>query len=183
MSGYPDDGYDRDDRDDGLDRRDDARDVRAAKGIVTAPAIGLIVVAALMLVSVVFNLVQAGGVDKEFDAQVKEIENNNQFTDDQKKDQIQFLSQIRDWVKILLLPYLAVYTVCAIVILVGGIKLMNLSSPVLVYLSAVLVMFPCSLCCFLGLIFGIWTLVVMGKPEVKDGFAARRRTSYSPDAN
>ncbi len=181
MSGHPDDGYDRDDE---LDRRDDERDIRIAKSAVIAPAVGLMIVAALGLLSVILGIIQYPGLDVAFDEQVKLAEANPQLTDDQKKQQVQMVNQIRDVAKIAWFPFYGVVGLVAIVIFVGGLKLMNLGSPPLIYLSAILSFIPCtSGCCLLGLIFGIWALVVMGKPEVKNGFAARRRASYSPDAN
>lgn len=189
MSGYPDDrdydrnDRDRDDRDDRDDRRDDRRDdeedVRIAKAAVSVPAVGLIVVGVLMLMAVVLNLVQFGGIDVAFDEQIKNIENNPQLKDDQKKEQARMMNQFRDWVKTGFYPYLGMLGLFAILVIVGGVKLMTLSSPGLVYLGAVLSFLPCTLCCVLGLIFGIWAIVVMGKPEVKAGYKAKRRLASS----
>jgi hypothetical protein len=186
MSGYSDDydrdNRDRDDRDDrDRDRRDDEYDIRAAKSTVMVPAVGLIIVAGLMMLAVVLNLVQYGSLDAQFDAEIKKIEDNQQIPANQKKEQVQMMNQIRDWMKVGFLPYIAMIGVFALIILVGGVKLMSLGSPGLIYLAAVLSLLPCTACCVLGLVFGIWTMVVMGKPEVKAGFAARRRASRSPD--
>ena len=163
MSGYPDDGYDRDDdRNDDRDRRDDDDDIRTAKSMVTAPAVGLIVVAAFGLVSIVLNLIQFGSLDAQFDAQIREIEANPQFTADQKKQQVEMMNKIRDVAKVAALPLIGVVGVVSIVILVGGLKPMSLSGSGLVYLSAILSLVPCiSGCCFLGLIFGIWAMVAL----------------------
>lgn len=178
MSNYPDD-YE-DDRD---DRRDDEYDIGVAKSKVMAPAIGLIVVAGFSLLSALANLVQLGTIDQQFDAQVKQIEDNKQIPDAQKKEQIRIMNQIRDVMKVGMLPWLGVMALVAIITLIGGVKLMNLSSPGFVTFSAILSMLPCvSGCCLLGLVFGIWALVAMGKPEVKAGFAAKRRAAFSPDA-
>jgi hypothetical protein len=189
MSGYSDDDRDDRDRDDrdrddrDRDRRDDAYDIRTAKGMVTVPAIGLIIIAVITMVSVVLNLIQFPTLDAQFDAQVKKIEDDQQIPANQKKEQIQLMNQIRDFMKVGFLPYLALIGVFALIMLVGGIKLMSLGSPGLVYAAAILSILPCSsACCVLGLVFGIWTIVVMGKPEVKAGFAARRRASRSPDS-
>ncbi|QJW95990.1 DUF1542 domain-containing protein [Frigoriglobus tundricola] len=178
MSGYP------DDRDDELDRRDDELDIRTAKSAVIVPAIGLIVVAAFGLLSIVSGIIQFPGLDAAFDEQIDQVEANPQFTAEQKKQQVQMWNQLRDVTKAAWFPLYGIIGLVSILIFVGGFKLMNLSSPGLVYLSAILSFVPCvSGCCFLGLVFGIWALVVMGKPEVKAGFAARRRAAYSSDAN
>ena len=36
-------------------------------------------------------------------------------------------------------------------------------------------------CCCTGFLFGIWAMLVLMRPEVKAGFAARRRAARSPD--
>jgi predicted Zn finger-like uncharacterized protein len=38
------------------------------------------------------------------------------------------------------------------------------------FTACILAMIPCVNCCILGLPFGIWGLVVLNKPEVKDAF-------------
>src|SRR4051812_15408313 len=119
MSGYPDDRDDRDDdrdrRDEG-DRNDDDRDIRRAKSAVMVPAIGLIVVAGFGLLSIVINLAQFGTLDQQFDAEVKKIEDNQQFTADQKKEQIEVMNKFRDAMKVGMLPYLGVVGLVSIII-------------------------------------------------------------------
>jgi len=190
MSGYPDDPSDRDrdaydrDRDDyeRQDRDYDDRDPEAiiaqAKSKVSGPAIGLIVVAALGLLSVIGGVIQYATLDAQFDAQIKQMEAQPNVPADQKKEQVRLMNQIRDWCKVGLLPYYGLVGVLSVVALVGGIKMMNLTSSGWAYMSAVLSLVPCtSGCCFLGLIFGIWAIMVLGKPEVKAGFAARRSSN------
>jgi hypothetical protein len=58
-----------------------------------------------------------------------------------------------------------------ILILFGGIKLRKLESYGFCIAASILAMIPCLSCCFpLGIVIGIWALVVMSKPEVKDFF-------------
>lgn len=53
----------------------------------------------------------------------------------------------------------------------GAIKLKKLESYGLAMTSAILAMLPCtSCCCVIGLGFGIWTLIVLNKPNVKQAF-------------
>jgi hypothetical protein len=183
MSGYPDDrdNPDRDRRDDG-DRKADAEDVRIARSRVSTPAIGLIVVGALTLFATAAGFVQLSRLDPAFDDAVKQTENNPNIPAQQKKDQIQLINNIRDAFKTYGPVFYAVAGVIGVIVLIGGLRMRVLGSPGLVYISALLAMLPFSACCFLGVIFGIWTFVVMMKPEVKAGYAARRRASYSPDA-
>jgi hypothetical protein len=50
-------------------------------------------------------------------------------------------------------------------------KMQKLENHQLAFTASILAMIPCvSPCCFLGLPFGIWALVVLNKPEVKSQF-------------
>lgn len=61
--------------------------------------------------------------------------------------------------------------VIGVVILLGTGKMKRLESYQYAMMTAILAMVPClSPCCFLGLPFGIWALVVLNKPEVKSQF-------------
>ena len=57
------------------------------------------------------------------------------------------------------------------VILFGAMKMRKLESYGLSMAAAILAMIPClSPCCILGLPLGIWALIVLMKPEVKQSF-------------
>lgn len=56
------------------------------------------------------------------------------------------------------------------VAIAGALKMKNLQSHGFAITSAVLVMLPCSCCCFAGLPVGIWALVVLMNQEVKSAF-------------
>src|SRR5829696_4817164 len=148
MSGYPDDPRDDDTRDRDYDDRDrpsrrDERDIRDAKSLVQVPAIGLIVVAAFGFIAIPLNLIQLGSIDASFDAEIKKIENNPQFTADQKKQQKDMMIQVRDWMKVGMLPYLGLVGLTSLVTLLAGLKLMKLGSPGLVMFGSILSMIPC----------------------------------------
>jgi hypothetical protein len=60
---------------------------------------------------------------------------------------------------------------CGSLILFGGIKMRSLQSYGLCMTASILAMVPCtSGCCLIGLPVGIWALVVLSKPEVKNSF-------------
>ena len=61
---------------------------------------------------------------------------------------------------------------CAIVVLLGAIRMKNLQSYGLAMTAAILSIIPCtSPCCFLiGMPIGIWALVVLNDPAVKAAF-------------
>jgi hypothetical protein len=53
----------------------------------------------------------------------------------------------------------------------GALKMKKLESHGLAMTASILAMVPCiSPCCLIGLPFGIWALVVLSKPEVKNAF-------------
>ena len=57
-------------------------------------------------------------------------------------------------------------------IIVGILKMMKLQSYGFAMTATILAMIPClSPCCLFGLPFGIWGIVILCKPEVKEAFA------------
>jgi hypothetical protein len=61
--------------------------------------------------------------------------------------------------------------IMSIVVLLGGIKMKRLENYWLAVTASILALIPCtSPCCFLGLPFGIWSLVVLSDPLVKMSF-------------
>jgi len=57
-------------------------------------------------------------------------------------------------------------------VLFGALQMMKAKSWVLALIASILAMIPCvSPCCLLGLPFGIWAVVVLVKPEVKQAFS------------
>jgi hypothetical protein len=60
------------------------------------------------------------------------------------------------------------------IIIYGAIQMLNGKKLGLAKTAAILAIIPfTSSCCLIGVVFGIWALVVFGKPEVKDYFANR----------
>jgi hypothetical protein len=61
--------------------------------------------------------------------------------------------------------------IIAVLIIVGTIKMKKLESYGFAMTVSILAMIPCiSPCCLLGLPFGIWSIVVLSQPDVKDAF-------------
>ena len=61
--------------------------------------------------------------------------------------------------------------IVSVVIIIGGVKMKSLQSHGLAMTAAILALIPCvSPCCCIGIPVGIWALVVMMKPEVKQSF-------------
>jgi hypothetical protein len=62
---------------------------------------------------------------------------------------------------------------CAVVMIIGGLKMRALTAHGLALFAAVLALVPCispTACCALGVVSGIWALVVLANPEVKSAF-------------
>jgi hypothetical protein len=56
------------------------------------------------------------------------------------------------------------------IVLFGAIKMKQLENYGLAMTASIIAMLPCSLCCLAGLPIGIWSLVILSKPEVKAAF-------------
>lgn len=54
--------------------------------------------------------------------------------------------------------------------LFGAIKMRRLENYGLAMTASIIAMLPCSLCCIVGIPLGIWSIVVLSKPEVKSAF-------------
>jgi hypothetical protein len=57
-----------------------------------------------------------------------------------------------------------------LIVLYGGIKMRKLENYGLCMTASIVAMIPCLSCCIIGLPIGIWSLVVLSKPEVKNFF-------------
>jgi hypothetical protein len=92
---------------------------------------------------------------------------------DQKQQMKQILDTYESIVKAAIWPVVVVAGVVALVTIVGSLQMRNLKGRGLAYTGAILSMIPCvSGCCLLGIPFGIWAIIALGKPDVKAGFAA-----------
>lgn len=177
----PADYDDRDDdrRDDGYDDRPRPRrgDVAAAKDKLRGPAIGLIVTGVFGLLFTALNVLGHGNVPAQIEEQVRQVENNPGIPADQKKAQVDMLRQIGNAVTNIGLPVYGLNGLVALAVLAGGVLMLKLSGRGLSYLAAVLAMLPVvnGCCCVIGLPFGIWALIALGNPVVKDGYAAVAR--------
>ncbi len=184
MSNYPDDDYERhgdrfDDR--YTDSEPNPQIIAAAKSRVIGPAIGLIITGVLGLALAALNAVQATRFEELWQKQMEEIEDNPTIPADEKKEQLELMDKIGRIIQLLIIPQAIFFALLtSLIILLAGVNLQKLTSSGLVKTGAILSFIPCiSPCCFLGLVFGIWTLVILAQPEVKAGFAAVRQGSYS----
>lgn len=85
------------------------------------------------------------------------------------RQMLEFQNSIPQWVQILMA---VLNEVVFGLILLAGLRLMQLRSRGLVIAAAILMSIPCwtGCCCFVGLGFGIWALVLINKPEIQSEF-------------
>lgn len=139
----------------------------AALRKVTVPAIGLIVSSSISIAEAVLNLIQLPSAAEKMQQYESMFQDNPQAQQLMQKigglatgpfGYVQVILQI----------------IIAILILVGAIKMKSLRSYEFAYAAAILSVIPCiNPCCgwVLSLIFGIWAMVVLAKPDVKSQFS------------
>ena len=118
---------------------------------VNGPAIGLIVVAILQFLAAGFSLIWQLGLST-----------------------LALQQPSVPWANLLAGPIGVVWKislmVLSVLILFGAIKMKKLETYGLAMTASIVAMLPCSLCCLAGLPIGIWSLVVLSRPEVKNAF-------------
>jgi hypothetical protein len=135
---------------------------------VKVPAIGLIVSASISLVMSVWGLFQLlfSSVNiQQIDSQLSQL-NNPQMQEFVDKI-LHFFYGPFDIVNQIF------QLIISILILTGAIKMLKLRSYQFAFAAAILSVLPCiTPCCgwLVALIFGIWSMVVLSKPEVKSRF-------------
>jgi hypothetical protein len=129
----------------------------AAADQVNGPAIGLIVTGALNIV-----LALARGLMLMLGLGMSTLQNTGNA--DAEKMVMGFMSTFG-------IAFCVIGVLGGIFILFGGIKMRRLESYGLCMTASIVAMIPClSACCPLGLAIGIWSLVILSKPEVKSAF-------------
>jgi len=173
---------DNDDRFDDDSRRDHDN-FRKARSTVGLPATLLIVVGALSLLYAVLQITQRDSVPAKIDQIIATIEADPNLPRDQKDFQIDIWNSAKNGVQHpLTVVFYIVNIVCSVLILIGGIRMLQLSGPALPTIGSVLALTPCiGCCCILGLPFGIWALVALYRPDVRAAMAARKASTQYPD--
>jgi hypothetical protein len=144
--------------------QDNPENVEYAKARVSGPAIGLIVTGSLLLLMLAGSLISTLVLPAP--AQIPIFANNPQnaqpmpnFVMPQIDPRITMANEILDMG-------------FAVLIIVGGIKMLKLENYALSMAAAIVAMIPCcsSCCCLIGLPMGIWALVALNDPNVKIAF-------------
>jgi hypothetical protein len=184
MSSYPDDRYD-----DGRDRPDgpraDGRTIERARAAVRVPATLLIITGALVMIGAVLSFVRLPAMAAEMDNAIAEVDADPNMPADQKDFLKKVFTSMKEYAENPATPYgIALSGVFGLLIIVGGVKLLNLSGPTFPVVGSILAMIPCtsSCCCLLGLPAGIWALVALNSPDVRAAIAANRSgAAVNPD--
>jgi hypothetical protein len=183
MAEYDDRADDLDDRprrrrdeDDGGDRGDIRRTIENAKSMVKGPAIGLIVTGVLAILASLYNFVNVAMLPEVFAAERKKVDDNANMPADQKKMTKDVLDVYEQYAPAVLIGSGILGLACGALTILGGVRMMGLKSAGLTKTGAILSMIPCTgACCPLGLGFGIWAIMVLGKPDVKEAYQAIAR--------
>ncbi|VTR90768.1 Uncharacterized protein OS=Myxococcus stipitatus (strain DSM 14675 / JCM 12634 / Mx s8) GN=MYSTI_01649 PE=4 SV=1 [Gemmata massiliana] len=173
--------------DDGRSERD-SRVVEKARAKVGAPGMFLIlnglfglVVVAVLSVPLVFQpemVVKAGRDLAVQQPPGPDRQNLEQQMDEAEKE----IQQNRTALQIKNLVQLGILALGNLLAIVGGFRMRGLGSYGLSMAGAIASLIPILTgCCCTGTVFGLWSLIVLLQPDVKAGFAARRRAAYSPD--
>lgn len=151
------------------------------KSKVMGPAIGLIICAVLQLLGSVYNVLTINQLPAQFEAQRKQIDADPKMGEDQKKQMKDFLQTYENIVTPGMPVGIGLGAIGGVVILIGGIKMMNLSSLGWARAASILVLIPCFACCLIGIPIGIWSLTTLKKPEVRAAFDGSARPREDSD--
>ena len=129
-----------------------------AEDKVSGPAIGLIVTGVIGCLYAIVNLVMSGS-----ETQLQMME--EMYGDMEGIDTMMGIMQSVG----IVMPLIGIAV--SFLIIFGALKMKKLESYGLSMAAAIVAMIPClSPCCVLGLPIGIWALVVIMKPEIKECF-------------
>jgi hypothetical protein len=140
-----------------------------AKSKVTGPAIGLIVSGVFWGLGALWALFN--GIFAMFFMDTAMMQNQmNQQQLEQLESQGMDPGQILQLTGVAYVVAGVVGIIFAVVIILAGVKMMNLKSRGLAFTASILAMIPCSCGCIVGLPIGIWSLIVLSQPDVKSAF-------------
>ena len=133
---------------------------------VKVPAIGLIVTGALGVLLALANVAYVQQLDVA--AEVEKLRESGM-----EEQMVETFEAIYDWSKKLGVPAAILGLLGSAFVLMGGLKMNKGQSHGLAFGACIVSFIPyVSGCCCLGLIFGIWGLIALSKPEVKEAFAS-----------
>jgi hypothetical protein len=157
---------------------------RKARAALIVPATLLILAGALGLLSTALTLARLDTMPQELDQLIDKVENDQTLNREDKDFQIHLLNFARDSSEkpYMQYVYFGILALSGIVV-VGGIRMMQVSGPALPSIAAALVMTPCttSCCCIFGIPVGIFAIAVLNRPYVRIAMAERRGALINRD--
>jgi predicted Zn finger-like uncharacterized protein len=177
-----------------LDSYNQARQPRTAdreraRQLVAGPAIALIVVSVLHLLAFTYGLVQtlnAMGNPQAARARAEAMLNQQGPPRDQEEKEAR--KMMADFAEAFAGPLglllNGTFFGLGILTLIGSISMLRLRSHGLAMTACILAVIPCiSPCCLLGIPFGIWGLVSLGQPEVREALAHRTQNEFADQSH
>ncbi|PTL79393.1 hypothetical protein [Vitiosangium sp. GDMCC 1.1324] len=152
-----------------------ATNTEAARREVSAPAILLMVIGALVSANVLYSLIKLLATRGEMPPLPPELYNNPQLGP--------YRDLMEKLIRLLSGPLGISFNVFGlaqgVLMVLGGLKMKTLTNYRLAMAGAIAALVPCFIgcCCVMGLPVGIWSVVVLNKPEVKSAF---RQGGVSP---
>jgi TRAP-type uncharacterized transport system fused permease subunit len=143
---------------------------------VAAPAIALIITAIISIIGWIgwggYNIATLPAQRRMFEQQQQQALQQQKNADPRQAQQVQQAMQMGMNVGIgMVVAFATIGVISNMLTLVGGLKMKGLQSHGLAMMASILAVIPClSPCCLLGIPFGIWSLMVLSKPEVKAAF-------------
>lgn len=151
-------------------------DYRSAQAAVRTPAFLLILTGILTLLGNILYLAALPVLPGVLEDRIANIRQNPNLTPEEKEGWIDLLTEVKDSIgNPLQYAVTLVEILFSLLILIGGIQMWNLSGMTLPVTASILAIIPCisGCCCLLGLPAGIWSLVVLSRPDVKYAIAQR----------
>ena len=153
-----------------------------AQGKVRAPAIAMLVVGILYLLVAIGGFVYVSNpaaFDTAVEKNVSDIEGNKKLSPEQRDNGAGFVTSTLELFEESSWLLLAGQVIAGVIILVGGIKMIKLTSVGWTRIGAMAAMIPClSPVCVLGIPVGVWVLLTSLNDDVKEGF--RRGPGVGP---
>ncbi len=138
-----------------------------AEALVAGPAIAMMVAAILGIVSnlgfLTYRLIILATLDKQMLAQQATMRGG-------QANQGAFQAGFAFGVTSVIVTTLLGALLC-LIMLAGAVQMKKLKNYGLAMSASVIALLPCNCCCLLCMSFGIWSLVVLNNPEVKDAFS------------
>jgi hypothetical protein len=150
---------------------------QAARDRITLPAIFLLIMGVLNLLPAAYLILNGVFVAAVSPEQFRDmmIKQNPQTKEqlEQLEKQGWSVTAIKSMAQNVCLVGGIVPSLCAVLIVIGGVRMLQLRNYGLVVFSSVLAAIPClssSACCGVGEIIGLWAVFVLLRPEVRAAF-------------